>query len=64
MARQASSKAIDRRIEAVYRLRCNGTQINIMQIGTLFAMARKLILDGCDDDALGACMVAFVRAGD
>lgn len=63
MTRRVSAKAIDQRIDKVYREHCAGMQIDVMRIGGLFAMARKMIARGCNDDALGACMMAYLKTG-
>jgi hypothetical protein len=64
MTRRVSDKAVDQRIDKVYREHCAGMQIDVMRIGGLFNMARKMIRHGCSDDALGECMLAYLKPKD
>jgi hypothetical protein len=59
---KAVAKAVDKRIDEVYRKHCAGMQIDVMRIGGLFHMARKMIAAHCDDATLGASMVAYVHS--
>jgi hypothetical protein len=55
-----AEKLIDRRISAAYYATCNGVQIDIFDIGKVFAAGRKAIDAGADDAGLQAAIVAFV----
>lgn len=55
-------KSVDRRIEAAYYRTCSGMQINIMDIGKVFAKGRELVAAGVDDTALGEGLKACVNA--
>ena len=56
-----AEKLADRRIELVYRRWCSGVQIDIMDIGKVFAVGHKAIAEGADDAALERAIVAFVE---
>lgn len=56
----ANNKA-DRRIDAAYRKHCCNIQINVLDIGKVFACGHKLIEQGADDVALAAGILAFVQ---
>lgn len=58
----ATLRAIDRRIEDVYRQHCTGVQIDIMDIGRVFEAGRRAIAAGADDTALTAAVVGFVES--
>jgi limonene-1,2-epoxide hydrolase len=66
MAKQLSAKALakaqDKLIEKIYYANCSNMQINVMRIGALYAMARKMLTEGADNAAVGAAMVAFIQA--
>lgn len=52
---------IDKRIEAAYYRTCNGIQINIMDIGKVFAEGKRLIESGITNDmVLGEELKKFV----
>jgi hypothetical protein len=55
-----ADKAIDVRIDKLYRVNFQGVQINIMAIPKLFDAARAVILAGGDDTAVLACMTQFI----
>lgn len=62
MAKQTKQeKAIDKRIERAYYARCNGIQINVLDIGLIFAAGRKAVAEGLDDQALGDRILAIVE---
>lgn len=50
----------DERINRIYRERCNGVQIGVMQIGTVFNVGKSAIQDGLDDQGIGDRIVAYV----
>lgn len=54
-------KAADARINTAYCRNCSGIQIDIMDIGGVFAEGRRLIAAGADDTALAEGIVAFVQ---
>ena len=63
MPRQtAADKAIDARIDKLYRVNFQGVQIDIMKIPALFAAAREVILAGGNDTATIDCMTQFITA--
>ena len=51
---------LDKRVERIYYARCSGAVINIMDIGKVFAVGRKAIEAGGDDQAVGDAIAAFV----
>lgn len=56
-----TAKAVDRLIDEIYREHCAGLQIDVMRIGKLFDMARKLLAQGYPRQEIGARMVEFVK---
>lgn len=65
MAKKQSrqEKINDKRIERLYYATCSGIQINIMDIGKVFAFGQKKITDepGVDDAALASSIRAYVE---
>lgn len=62
MSRQTKAeKLIDSRINNAYCRSCSGVQIDVMDIGKVFAAGRAAIAAGADDAALEAVIVAFVQ---
>jgi len=59
--RVSSRRGEDREIETIYRAHCTGMQIDIMRIGELFEIARSMLRNGANRDAIGAVMVAFIQ---
>ena len=53
--------ATDRRIEQAYYRTCSGVQINVLDIGRVFAVGRASVAAGDDDEALAAKVAAFVE---
>jgi hypothetical protein len=51
-------KALDRQIERVYGQRCHGIQIDIYDIGKVFAVGRMAAIEGRD---IGDAIAAFVE---
>lgn len=61
MPRQIKTdKALDRRVELAYYASCNGIQIDIMKIGSVFAAGRRAIAEGADDEQLKLAIRSFV----
>jgi hypothetical protein len=50
----------DQRIETIYGRACSGVQIDILDIGKVFAAGYKAIDAGADDAELEKAIVAFV----
>ena len=63
MTKKLSPKATDKLISKIYARNCSGMSINMLRIPTLFREARELIAAGVSEEAIGAAMVAFVKAG-
>ena len=61
MTKVRSTKAEDRKIDAIYRQHCTGMQIDVMRFGALFKMARTALAAGETDHQIGARMVAFLH---
>jgi hypothetical protein len=55
-----AEKAIDRRIENAYRATCSGIQIDIMDIGKVFARGREILATGVGDSRLGVELREYV----
>ncbi len=53
--------AIDDRIQAIYRARCSGIQIDVMDIGKIFDKGYEVIATGANDQVLGDAIAAFVE---
>jgi hypothetical protein len=53
--------ALEKRISRIYGLRCSGIQIDIMDIGKVFAAAKLAAAEGLDDEALGQRIFDFVQ---
>jgi hypothetical protein len=51
----------DKRIEDAFYKTCVGAQINVLDIGKVFAAGYKAIDAGADDAALEKAIVAFVE---
>lgn len=62
MAKQTKADKIAAgRIHSAYHRTCSNIQINIMDIGKIFAFGRTKIDAGEDDAALGASIRAYVE---
>lgn len=62
MARQTKAeKSIETRISDAYRKSCSGIQVNMMDLGKIFAHARQVISTGADDTVLGQKILEFVQ---
>jgi len=59
--RNKGDKAIDLRVERAYYATCSGIQVDVMDIGKIFAFGRLKVLAGEDDAALGASLRAYVE---
>jgi hypothetical protein len=59
----AKKETADKRIERLYYANCAGIQIDIMDIGKVFAEGRKWISanPGIGDVGLAAALIAFVH---
>ena len=53
-------KINDKRIERIYGRACSGVQINVMDIGSVFAVGHRVIAAGADDVELEKAIVAYV----
>jgi len=61
MKRKSKADTVrDRQIEAAYRARCCGIQINIMDIGKVFKEGRRLLDAGADQETLATGIHTFV----
>jgi hypothetical protein len=61
MTKQSKAQQlIDRRVETAYRAKCCGIQIDIMDIGKVFARGRTLVAEGVADDDLAAKLHEYV----
>lgn len=60
MTTKQLAKITDQRIERVYCLRCTGIEIDIMDIGKVFAHGRTLIGMGATDEELGDGIFSYV----
>lgn len=57
---KTADKIADARVERAYYRTCAGVQIDVMDIGKVFAYGRTKIAEGEDDAALGASIRAYV----
>jgi hypothetical protein len=60
MKQTKEQKAIDKRVEAAYYRTCSGIQINIMDIGKVFAVGRDALAKGVDEPGLEHVIREFV----
>jgi len=60
--KKPSLKAIDKRIEQIYYKTCSGVQIDVMDIGRVFAVGRQAAAEGASDETLASALVAFVNS--
>jgi predicted regulator of amino acid metabolism with ACT domain len=61
MRQTSAQKSADIRIDNAYRAFCSGVQIDIMDIGKVFAVGRKSVEAGDDNAALAQKIIAFVE---
>jgi hypothetical protein len=54
-------KRLDKRVEQAYYATCSGVQISVMDIGKVFAVGRKALADGADEEKLRSAVVEFVE---
>ncbi|MGH9920962.1 MAG: hypothetical protein ACRD6W_19100, partial [Nitrososphaerales archaeon] len=59
--KKLGKKQTDTLIESTYRKHCNGIQINIMDIGKVFAAGRKALEEGRDLDQAIIDFVETIR---
>jgi len=59
-AKKREQEKIDKRVERVYYATCSGVQIDIMDIPKVFAVGRKAIEAGADDDELALAICKYV----
>ena len=55
------NRALDKRIASLYSHRCSGVQINIRDIGKVYAVARQAAATGGDDQQVGDAIAAYVQ---
>ena len=61
MRQTKADKLIDKRVEASFYKHCSGVQIDIMDIGKVFAVGKDAILSGADDETLGRYLTDYVN---
>lgn len=61
MMTKRQQNAADKRIDAMYRLRCSGIQIDIMDIGKVFKVGYAAVERGAGDKELGDDIAAYVE---
>jgi hypothetical protein len=61
MRQTPQQKQIDRTVEAAYYRACNGIQIDIMDIGKVFAAGRQAIAAGKQGADLDTAIRAYVE---
>lgn len=59
--KKSEEKKIDQKIESIYRKRCSGIQINIMDIGKVFKVGKAAALAGMSDEQIENEIFAFVQ---
>lgn len=60
-AQKKQNRANETRIERAYRTTCAGIQIDLMDIGKVFAFGHKAIERGEDQPTLEASILAYVK---
>jgi len=55
-----TKKKMDKLVESAYYATCSGIQIDIMDIGKVFAHGRSLVAGGAEGEALGQGIRAYV----
>jgi hypothetical protein len=56
-----AEKIAEKRVERAYYASCSGIQIDIMDIGKVFAFGQLKVAEGEDDAALAASIRAYVE---
>jgi hypothetical protein len=64
MAKRLSKaeKLTETRISNMYRAKCQGIQVDIMDIGKIFQVGREAVAKGVDDALLGDIIHNFVQS--
>ena len=60
-AEKIAATKLDNRISHLYAVRCSGIQIPIMKTTEVYRVATLAAATGCDDQALGDAIAAYVE---
>ncbi len=60
-ATKRQMKAMEEKVEQAYYANCSGIQINIMDIGKVFAAGTKALQEGATDEGMAKAVVDFVE---
>jgi predicted regulator of amino acid metabolism with ACT domain len=61
MAKKLSAKAVDKMVEQAYRATCCNIEIDIFDISKVFAVGKKAIEEGANEQELQEKIRAFVE---
>lgn len=61
MKRSKAEQALDKQIERIFYTRCAGVQLNVLDIGKVFAAGRAAAATGADLEAAVIAAVAALR---